>query len=219
MYKYLSKKFGTLLEITLVVIFLIALFPVLEIEKTANIQNEKLNTKYTYNYQEIEEEISTKKETISEFVSETIVKEELIIEPKKIVETEKKVESLKEEIVVTPTYQVIETFVGPLTGYGPDCYGCVSGKTATDHDAYQMYYNDSTYGSIRVIAADPSFPFYSVFRISNVPNMEPFLAIVLDRGGNVGFGKGTLFDLLYPSEAEALHKTDNITFELIRKGQ
>lgn len=216
MYKYLSKNLGTILEITLVVIFLIALFPVLEIEKTANIKNEKLNTKYSYNYQEITEETDTvieTKEVKQEFVAPAIINEAPVNIP------EKKVEPIEEKPVVeTLAYQVLETFVGPLTGYGPDCYGCVSGTTYTGHDVYQMYYNDPTYGAIRVLAADPSFPFYSVFRISNVPNMEPFMAIVLDRGSNVGFGKGTLFDLLYPSEAESLHKTDNITFELIRKG-
>ena len=49
--------------------------------------------------------------------------------------------------------------------------------------------------------------------------MEPFIAIVLDRGGNVGFGKGTLFDLLFADESQALHKTNDVTFEVLRNGK
>lgn len=115
---------------------------------------------------------------------------------------------------------VLQTVVGNLTGYGANCYGC-SGKTYSGFDLSQtMYYDDYEYGTVRILAADPSFPIYSIFRVSNVPGMEPFIAIVLDRGGNVGYGRGTLFDLAYVDEKDPtlINLTPNVTFELLRSG-
>ncbi len=122
---------------------------------------------------------------------------------------------------VPPQNEVISVVSGSLTGYGPDCYGC-SGITNSGYDVSNtIYYNDPEYGNVRILAADPSFPLYSIFRVSNVPNMESFIAIVLDRGGNVGFGRGTLFDLLFATEKDPniLSMTENVTFELLRSGK
>ena len=138
---------------------------------------------------------------------------------------EEKVE-VKEEIVVTPEPNlfydraVIKTEVGTITGYGPDCAGC-SGITASGHNLHEsIYYNDLEFGTVRILAADKSIPFYSIFRVSNIPGMDPFLAIVLDTGGNVGYGKGTLFDLAHANEQNGvLPKTSNVTFEMLRSGK
>ena len=136
-------------------------------------------------------------------------------------------ESIKEQVkevvnsqkITTKEYEVLGTYTGPLTGYGPNCNGC-TGITASQYDVRDtITYNDSEFGEIRILAADDSFELYSIVRVSNVPNMDPFIAIVLDRGGNVGFGKGTLFDLLFSSESEAMHKTDNVKFEILRYGK
>lgn len=140
-------------------------------------------------------------------------------------EENKKVE-VKEEIVVTPEPNlfydraVIKTEVGTITGYGPDCAGC-SGITASGHNLHEsIYYNDLEFGTVRILAADKSIPFYSIFRVSNIPGMDPFLAIVLDTGGNVGYGKGTLFDLAHANEQNGvLPKTSNVTFEMLRSGK
>lgn len=140
-------------------------------------------------------------------------------------EEDKKVE-VKEEIVVTPEPNlfydraVIKTEVGTITGYGPDCAGC-SGITASGHNLHEsIYYNDLEFGTVRILAADKSIPFYSIFRVSNIPGMDPFLAIVLDTGGNVGYGKGTLFDLAHANEQNGvLPKTSNVTFEMLRSGK
>ena len=116
--------------------------------------------------------------------------------------------------------EVLETHVGNLTGYGADCYGC-SGKTASGFDLREtMYYEDSEYGTVRILAADPMFSFYSIFRIT-IPGEEPFIGIVLDRGSNVGYGRGTLFDLAYISEddPDLIGLTRNVTFELLRSGK
>lgn len=141
-------------------------------------------------------------------------------------EEEKKNESSTEEIVVTPEPNlfydraVIKTEVGTITGYGPDCAGC-SGITASGHNLHEsIYYNDLEFGTVRILAADKSIPFYSIFRVSNIPGMDPFLAIVLDTGGNVGYGKGTLFDLAHANEQNGvLPKTSNVTFEMLRSGK
>ena len=153
---------------------------------------------------------------------------------------EKKQEN--EESNVTKLDNVIETYTGILTGYGPDCVGCGNyntGKVSTAsgyhvsnivdgaiEPAFTITYNDEEYGEVRIVAADASIPFYSIVRIT-VPHWDsPVTAIVLDRGSTVGFencrserGCLTQFDLLYPTEAESLGKTRNVTFELLRSGK
>lgn len=141
-------------------------------------------------------------------------------------EEEKKNESSTDDTVVNPEPNlfydraVIKTEVGTITGYGPDCAGC-SGITASGHNLHEsIYYNDLEFGTVRILAADKSIPFYSIFRVSNIPGMDPFLAIVLDTGGNVGYGKGTLFDLAHANEQNGvLPKTSNVTFEMLRSGK
>lgn len=126
---------------------------------------------------------------------------------------------VKEDEKQVEDYEVLNTYVGTITGYGPNCVGC-SGITASGYDVRNTTtYMDSEYGEVRILAADRSIELYSIVRVSNIPNMEPFIAIVLDRGGNVGFGKGTLFDLLFADESQALHKTNDVTFEVLRNGK
>ena len=117
-----------------------------------------------------------------------------------------------------PDYNVIRTYVGTLTGYGPNCSGC-SGKTASGYDVRNTStYMDPEFGEVRIVAADDSIPFYTIVRISNIPDTDPIIAIVLDTGGAVGFGKHTLFDLLFPSEQVAMPLTYNVKFEILREG-
>lgn len=152
-------------------------------------------------------------------------KKEEVIEELKV---DRIVEEKKEEVVVKseepkyiqeePVQEVIKTYTGTLTGYGPDCSGC-SGNTASGYYVGNtITYNDSTYGTVRIVAADKSIPFYSIVRISNVPGMDTITAIVLDTGGAVGFGKATLFDLLFASESGAMNKVYNVKFEILRWG-
>ena len=170
-----------------------------------------------------------KKEGSFEVVVEDLVQEDskTDIEIEEKVEEPQAQEPQEEEKVVNAVTslseerEVIQTVVGNLTGYGADCVGC-GGKTSTGFDLTQsIYYEDSEFGTVRILAADPSFPFYSIIRVSNVPTMDDFIGIVLDRGGNVGFGRGTLFDLAYESESSPniLPLTRNVTFELLRSGK
>jgi 3D (Asp-Asp-Asp) domain-containing protein len=126
------------------------------------------------------------------------------------------------EVVVPPVYQYVSlyTYMGmTLTGYGPNCYGC-SGYTSTGHDAHNIYYSDSEYGAVRVVAADKSISFCTIVRISNIPNMDPVIAIVLDRGSDVGFAdhQSTNMDLLAANESEAIHKTSGVNIDILRYG-
>ena len=173
---------------------------------------------------EITEDVVDETEQVVEKLEDAIVeekREEVVVEESKIEEPQKEE---KEEQVVTSLSEereVIQTVVGNLTGYGADCVGC-SGITSSGFDLTKsIYYEDSEYGTVRILAADPSFPFYSIFRISNVPTMDDFIGIVLDRGGNVGFGRGTLFDLAYFSESDPdlVPLTRNVTFDLLRSGK
>ena len=81
-----------------------------------------------------------------------------------------------------------------------------------------IYYYDSYYGNVRILAGDRSYPFGTIVRVSF--NEESFLGIVLDRGGAIGFNKAALFDLLYPSEylANIDGVNYNTKFEILRIG-
>lgn len=136
--------------------------------------------------------------------------------------------------------EVIDTYTGILTGYGPDCIGCGdfnTNKVSTAsgyhianivdgniQPAFTITYNDSEYGEVRIVAGDSTIPFNSIVRIT-IPNQEPIMAIVLDRGSTVGFencrsssGCLTNFDLLFATEGESLGKTYNVKFEVLRIG-
>ncbi len=117
---------------------------------------------------------------------------------------------------------IIETLIGNMSGYGPDCIGC-SSHTASGYNVGNgnIYYNDSTYGKVRILAGDNKYPFYTIVRINNSNvSKEPLLGIVLDRGGMIGLGGKYLFDLLCTSEKEAnsLGVSKNVTFEILRMG-
>ena len=157
---------------------------------------------------------------MEDFVNTITTQEVEVKEDEKQVEIEEKtVEVAVPEVSQVENYEVLNTYVGTITGYGPNCVGC-SGVTASGYDVRNTTtYMDSEYGEVRILAADRSIELYSIVRVSNIPNMEPFIAIVLDRGGNVGFGKGTLFDLLFADESQALHKTNDVTFEVLRNGK
>ncbi len=113
-------------------------------------------------------------------------------------------------------------FTGTLTGYGPDCPGCgghVYCKPYPDVRNGNIYFNDSTYGKIRILAADYSIPCGSIIHIENYKFVEnnEFIGIVLDRGSAI---VGLTMDLLYPSEADTviIGRQRNISFTVLRWG-
>ena len=115
--------------------------------------------------------------------------------------------------------KVISTFVGSMTGYGPDCVGC-SGRVGAGQDVRNgnIYYEDKQFGKIRIIAADKKFPYGTIIRINNSRvSEEPFLAVVMDRGGAI---KGNKIDLLFESEdaVPGITTQKNVTMDVVRLG-
>lgn len=125
------------------------------------------------------------------------------------------------QTVDTSGYPVLSTVWGDVSHYGHDCYGCTTGKTATGYDISdgRIYYTDSTYGSVRIVASGAEYPFGTILRISN-STTSPIIAIVLDRGGAIGSGKKYILDLLTESNAAAYAAgvKYNMTIEVLRMG-
>ncbi len=122
--------------------------------------------------------------------------------------------------LVESDFFVLESYIGSLSGYGPDCYLC-SGYLASGDSVLDghIYYHDPTYGDIRILAGDSRYAFGTIVRVKNSV-LGDFLGIVLDRGGSIGFGKKFLFDLLYSTEAQASINgvSHQVTFEILRYG-
>lgn len=117
-------------------------------------------------------------------------------------------------------------FTGSMTAYGKDCCGSDSarwGITSSGYDLKQsLTYNDSTYGSVRIVASDRNFKLYSIIKVDD-PIDGSYNAIVLDRAGSaIGLNKTKKFDLAVESESYAssnygVHR--NISFEVLRVGK
>lgn len=112
-------------------------------------------------------------------------------------------------------------FIGTMTGYGPDCAGCgrkVGCPPRQDVRNGNIYFQDADYGTVRIVASDPSIPCGSIVRISNLSfTKEPIIAIVLDRGGAI---KEKTMDLLFESEKSTsfVGRQYNVSYEIIRWG-
>ena len=113
-------------------------------------------------------------------------------------------------------------FKGTLTGYGPDCPGCgghVACSPNPDVRNGNIYFEDSKYGKIRILAADRSIPCGSIIHIQNYKfeKNNEFIGIVLDRGSAI---VGLTMDLLYPSEKDSvvIGRQYNIDFTIERWG-
>lgn len=89
------------------------------------------------------------------------------------------------------------SFTGQMTAYNPICVGCtgkVSCPPRQDVRNGNIYFEDATYGKIRILAADPAIPCGTIVKISNVTfSNSEIIGIVLDRGGAI---KGNIMDFL-----------------------
>ena len=114
-------------------------------------------------------------------------------------------------------------FKGTLTGYGPDCPGCLGMVYCKPNPNVQngkIYYSDKEYGKLRILAADYSIPCGSIVKINNfkfINKGEDFYGIVLDRGSAI---VGLTMDLLYPSEKDTviIGRQRDISFTIERWG-
>lgn len=144
-------------------------------------------------------------------------KEEKIEE--KIIDEENESIKIEEREIEKEASDILNTLTGKMSGYGPDCVGC-RGYTSSGYNITNtIYYDDPTFGNVRILAADRMLPMGSIVRVKDTKIGE-FIGIVLDRGENIGIGKTYLFDLLFSSEQEAYRygSSSNVTFELLRNG-
>ena len=121
----------------------------------------------------------------------------------------------KKTTIRQSTKQTQKSGTYKLTHYGYNCKGC-GGKTATGYDISKtIYYNDATYGKLRIVAMK-DLQLYSVIKIKNYKLGGDIYAIVLDRG--VGSG---VIDLAVENESKAsqLGIQNNVEIEIIRSGK
>lgn len=142
-------------------------------------------------------------------------------------------------VLVEPINKIVEVGRKPIsisygstTGYGANCVGC-SGNVAcsTSYGTHNLirdgvYYNDSKYGNVRIIAADNSmFQCGTIMEIDN-GIMDPFMAIVLDTGGAMrdAWSNGNiLIDIAFSYENSdginsATNRSGNVKFKVYRNG-
>lgn len=122
----------------------------------------------------------------------------------------------KVEVYQAPEKESSNTLTYKITHYGPDCSGC-SGTTASGYNVSNtIYYNDATYGQVRVVATSREIPLYSIIKLYNYKLGGDITAIVLDRG--VGSG---IIDLLVESEAQASQFgiQRGVQIEILRSGR
>lgn len=144
------------------------------------------------------------------------------------------------EVVKEPVTEKIEVgtkepdvFTGKMTGYGSDCAGC-SGfgylscrvKSGAYHSLVNdgATYNDSEYGSVRILAAAlEKFPCGTIIKVTH-SNFGTFNAIVLDTGSAMksAWARGEiLMDLAYVTQSDSrihLTTTNNAKYEVQRWG-
>ena len=131
--------------------------------------------------------------------------EEIKEEPKQEIVEEPKVVLPPQNIVDTSSFPVLASESVNISHYGPDCQGCGNGETAAGYNVSggRITYEDPTYGTLRIVAADRKYPLGTVIRLSQGDfNIN---AIVLDRGGGIGDGKKYQIDLLIESEAACVN--------------
>lgn len=123
---------------------------------------------------------------------------------------------LYEEGLYNPLY----TFTGDLTGYAGDCALCtgyLACPPRTNVLEEGIYHNDSTYGTVRIVASSRNYPCGTIIRF-NIPKLssEPIIAIILDRGV-----PGNDIDLLTEDESYAIKyvgRVRDLSFEVLREG-
>lgn len=109
-----------------------------------------------------------------------------------------------------PEPAVLSSFTANVTAYYADCRGCTGRVACTGRDVRSnIFYPDGEFGSVRIIAADRSFPCGTIMDIAGIGK-----AVVLDRGGAV---TGHIIDLLMDSGAIRFGR-QNIETKVLRWG-
>ena len=129
------------------------------------------------------------------------------------------VKDMKEAALYGPSMPI--EFTGQMTAYNPVCVGC-TGKVACpprqDVRNGNIWYDDSVYGKVRILAADPNIPCGTIVEITNVTfSDEPIIGIVLDRGGAI---KGNIMDFLVTEndDMDIVGRQKEVKYEVKRWG-
>lgn len=130
------------------------------------------------------------------------------------------VDTTSKEESVPVSSDVLVSYTGKMSFYNANCTGC-SGITSTGIDVSdgRIYYQDSQYGQVRIVAAGTEISKWSIIRIKNSSLGSNVLAIVLDRGGDIGLGRKFLIDMLTNSSEGRSGINSNITVEVLRNGK
>lgn len=113
------------------------------------------------------------------------------------------------------------SFTGQMTAYNPICVGCtgmVYCPPRQDVRNGNIYFDDNTYGTIRILAADPAIPCGTIVKVTNISfSKEPIIGIVLDRGGLI---KGNIMDFLVSEtdDMDIVGRQRNVNYEVLRWG-
>lgn len=222
----MKKIYNYTFKMVCLYIIVLSMFSVFNIEITTNHYNSNIKNAnedkvinsilLVQNQEKLEitkEESESIKDVEKEEDSNSTEKENVIIE------TPPKKEEVV-NIVDTSSYAVLSYETVNISHYGHDCYGCTTGYTASGYYVGdgRIYYQDPTYGSVRVVAADRKYPIGTILRLGY--NGSKVTAIVLDRGGAIGDGKRFQIDLLASSNSEAykLGIVNNTSLEVLRYG-
>ena len=142
----------------------------------------------------------------------------------KYVKTEEAVEPLMvENMDEAATYGPKQpiSFVGEMTAYKATCKGCtglVACPPAQDVRNNNIWYQDKTYGKVRIVAADRNIPCGTIVKITNVTfSDEAITGIVLDRGGAI---KGNIMDFLVGEndDMDLVGRQKGVNYEVVRWG-
>lgn len=231
----MKKIYNYTFQLVCIYILILSLFSISNIELTvdnynANVRN--VNSEKTVdstllalnNHVEAKEDESINKVDDSTKEEVKIEDNSIDTQPEKDKQEETKESTLPQEtvnIVDTSSYAVLSNETVTISHYGHDCYGCTTGYTAGGYYVGdgRIYYQDATFGSVRVVAADKKYPIGSIIRLS-YENSTTITAIVLDRGGGIGDGKRFQIDLLESSEqvANSRNIIYNSQLEVLRLG-
>lgn len=223
----MKKVYNYTFKLVCIYVLILSIFSVSTIKQkvdhyTTNIQNVNQDkalksSLLVQNHQEkydLTEEESIKDVESQEEVS-TDIKEEIVVEA-----TPKPPVLEVVNIVDTSSFAVLSQETIDMSHYGHDCYGCTTGHTASGYYVGdgRIYYQDPTFGSVRVVAADSKYPLGTILRLGY--HGTSITAIVLDRGGGIGDGKKFQIDLLTSSENKAneLGIVKNTSLEVLRLG-
>lgn len=125
-------------------------------------------------------------------------------------------ETLHQKSLYTPE----GSFIGQLTGYAGDCPACsgvVACKPRINVLEKGIYFDDSEYGKIRMVASSKNYPCGTILRFYNKKIQEdPIIAVVMDRGVS-----GNVIDLLMDNASDArkyVGRIKNLNFDILRLG-